>query len=208
MRTAEPSNGSELTAPRIALAIAAVFLILGVWGLTIEIKLWPAAWGFVTGVSLTAIVFLLVVVLPLSRVALACRHIESGDLSLTVPEKGPRPIARVATAFNALAADFQEVLLLFAHLVRSAEASAHLLTRHAGTIGVPSSDAARMNELVTDIHEMKRVIRDFKYFRVSVEEDAIRDLGLHESRHGSAPEPKAEPSSVAAAALPVKGERA
>jgi hypothetical protein len=206
MKTSPSTSGSEMTGPWIALAVFAGLLILGIWGLTVGFSLWPAAWGFVTGLSLAGILFLVAVLLPIARIASACRHIESGNLSSTVPEEGPRSLARVAAAFNGLSADFQEVLLLFAHLVRSAEASAGLLTRHASALGFRGKDEERLKEIVTDIHEMKRVIRDFKYFRVSVDEDAIRDLGLHEPRPDQAPSSVAEPSAVAA--LPIKGERA
>ncbi|MCP4656768.1 MAG: HAMP domain-containing protein, partial [bacterium] len=65
---------------------------------------------FALGVGLATLCFWLLLYRPLSRAAAACRRIDSGNLNLTVPEKGPRPLRELAQVTNNTAADFQEVL--------------------------------------------------------------------------------------------------
>lgn len=114
---------------------------------------------------------------PLARVARACRARAATDLSRTLPEEGPPSLRSIARTFNDVEADFQEVLLLFAHMVRSARASADLLRPFAsGATG--SSEAERVREVLADIDEMQATIQDFRYFRVSFDDGVIRDAGV------------------------------
>jgi hypothetical protein len=78
---------------------------------------------------------------------------------------------------NDLEADFQEVLLLFAHMARSARTSADLL-RPLADDATDSSEAERVREVLVDIDEMQAMIKDFRYFRVSLDDGTIRDAGV------------------------------
>lgn len=133
--------------------------------------------SFIAGVAVAAGAFWFVWGRPLFRVARACRARAATDLSRTLPEEGPPSLRAIARTFNDVEADFQEVLLLFAHMVRSARASADLLRPFAsGATG--SSEAERVREVLADIDEMQATIRDFRYFRVSLEDGVIRDAGV------------------------------
>ncbi len=113
---------------------------------------------------------------PLSRAARACRSRAATDLSQTLPEEGPESLRTLARTLNDLEADFQEVLLLFAHMVRSARASADLL-RPLAEDRSDSPDGPRVRAVLADIDEMQATIRDFRYFRVSLDDGVIRDAG-------------------------------
>jgi hypothetical protein len=113
---------------------------------------------------------------PLSRAARACRKRTATDLSRTLPEEGPESLRTLARTLNDLEADFQEVLLLFAHMVRSARASADLL-RSLATDEADSPDGPCVRAVLADIDEMQATIRDFRYFRVSLDDGVIRDAG-------------------------------
>ncbi len=112
--------------------------------------------GFAAGAAVSACAFVFLFHRPLVRTARACLKIQSGDLSRTVPESGPASLRRIARTINEMSADFQEVLLLFAHMVRTAE----------------KADPSGHTE------EMSALIRDFKYFRVAIENGTIRDRGV------------------------------
>jgi hypothetical protein len=114
---------------------------------------------------------------PLSRVAGACRARAATDLSRTLPEVGPSSLRAIARTLNDVEADFQEVLLLFAHMVRSARASADLL-RPLASDATGSPEAGRIREVLEDIDEMQATISDFRYFRVSLDDGLIRDAGV------------------------------
>ncbi len=144
-----------------------------------RIPLWVAfTVAFALGVGLATLCFWLLLYRPLSRAAAACRRIDSGNLNLTVPEKGPRPLRELAQVTNNTAADFQEVLLLFAHLVRSALHSARMLQIYVvGRSGI-ESDRRRAAEIIEDVHQMQEMIREFEYFRVRIDDGTIVDTGI------------------------------
>jgi HAMP domain-containing protein len=131
------------------------------------------------------------------RLATACRQVECGDLSRTVPEDGPAPLAEVARAVNTLTADFQEVLLLFAHLVRSARLTVRSLQRHLRSEPAHELDRLRAAQIMSDIEQMEEMISDFKYFRVRIEDDAIVDTGVS-GRAGHVPDPVPETGATEA----------
>jgi hypothetical protein len=150
--------------------------LLGLW--TLAPERFHLLGGTLLGVAGACLASYLRSGLPLRRVAVACRRIESGDLSRTVPIAGPRQLRCIARLINDMAADFQEVLLLFAHLLRSAQRSASLLAlRESGRVS-RQFDAGRVDELIADIRQMHEMIHDFKYFRVRVDTDAIVDTGI------------------------------
>ena len=133
--------------------------------------------SFVTGAAVATGVSWFVWGGPLSRVARVCRARAATDLSRTLPEEGPPSLRAIARTFNDVEADFQEVLLLFAHMVRSARASADLLRPFASD-AMGSSESERVREVLADIDEMQATIRDFRYFRVSLDDGVIRDAGV------------------------------
>jgi len=90
---------------------------------------------------------------------------------------GPPSLRAIARTLNDVEADFQEVLLLFAHMVRSARASADLL-RPLVSDEAGSPEAERIRAVLADIDEMQATIRDFRYFRVSLDDGLIRDAGV------------------------------
>jgi methyl-accepting chemotaxis protein len=137
--------------------------------------------SFVTGAAVATVVYWIVWGGPLFRVARACRSRAATDLSRTLPEEGPSSLRSIARTFNDVEADFQEVLLLFAHMVRSARASADLLRPLASDV-TGSSEAERVREVLADIDEMQATIKDFRYFRVSLDDGVIRDAGVSGSR--------------------------
>jgi hypothetical protein len=110
---------------------------------------------------------------PLGVVAAECRRRRSTDLSRALPETGPRSLLTLARTFNDLQVDFQEVLLLFAHLARSARVSADLLRPLASASTEAEGD--RVREVLADVEEMQDTIRDFSYFRVALDGGLIRD---------------------------------
>jgi hypothetical protein len=114
---------------------------------------------------------------PLARAARACHFRAATDLSRTLPEEGPPSLRVLARTMNDLEADFQEVLLLFAHMARSARTSADLL-RPLADDATDSSEAERVREVLVDIDEMQAMIKDFRYFRVSLDDGTIRDAGV------------------------------
>lgn len=123
---------------------------------------------------------------PLSRAARVCRFRAATDLSRTLPEEGPPSLRILARTMNDLEADFQEVLLLFAHMARSARTSADLL-RPLADDAADSSEAARVREVLADIDEMQAMIKDFRYFRVSLDDGTIRDAGVSGPRVSGVP---------------------
>lgn len=137
--------------------------------------------SFLAGVAVTAGASWLVWGAPLSRAARACRTRTATDLSRTLPEEGPESLRTLARTLNDLEADFQEVLLLFAHMVRSARASADLL-RSLRVDEASSPDGSSVHAVLEDIDEMQATIRDFRYFRVSLDDGVIRDAGATGSR--------------------------
>lgn len=139
-------------------------------------SLGPLLW-FAAGAAVATGASWVVWVGPLSRVARACRARAATDLSRTLPEVGPPSLRAIARTLNDVEADFQEVLLLFAHMVRSARASADLL-RPLVSDEAGSPEAERIRAVLADIDEMQATIRDFRYFRVSLDDGLIRDAGV------------------------------
>jgi HAMP domain-containing protein len=133
--------------------------------------------AFTLGALVSGLTLWLWLYRPLLRVRAGCRRISSGDLSHTLPEDGPTAVAEMARFNNSLAADFQEILLLFAHLARSAMSSARLLQEHV-VDRLGTDDRGRASEIIEDIHQMQEVIEEFKYFRVCFEDGRIIDTGL------------------------------
>jgi len=118
---------------------------------------------------------------PLARAARACGRRAATDLSRTLPEEGPRPLRLLTRTLNDLEADFQEVLLLFSHMSRSARASADLL-RPIASEASGSPSAERIHEVLAEMEAMEATIRDFRYFRVSIDDGVIRDAGASGGR--------------------------
>jgi hypothetical protein len=160
-----------------------------------EITLWlVVVVAFSLGAGFTGVVFYLVCYRPLRLAAGACHQVLSGDLSHTVPEVGPAPLREMARVTNNMAADFQEILLLFAHLSRSALRSGQLLQVHVAKEGASEADRRHAAEIVEDACEMQEMIQDFKYFRVRFDHGCIIDSGL----------PHAAPRDDAAPTLSLK----
>ncbi len=134
--------------------------------------------SFALGAACTSLVFYFRFCRPLVRISRASRLIASGDLSQTVPEEGPGNLKRVAGIINDMAADFQEVLVLFSDLVRSARKSARLLQLHVVQQNDVGKDSRHATEIREDFHQMQEMIRDFKYYRVRLEDEAIVDTGI------------------------------
>lgn len=133
----------------------------------------------VAGVAAGAAVAAALYERALRRTARACSGMRSGDLSATLPEEGPAPLRALARAFNDLEADFQEVLLLFAHSIRSARESAELLRDHLVNVDDTWTRNGRSAaEILADIDQMQSMVQDFKYFRVTIEGGTIRDTGI------------------------------
>ncbi len=200
---ANPSPGARL----LTLAVF-VALVVALFSGVLSVKQ-PAArplLAFVSGAAAASAAFMSVFGFALARMAAICERMETGDLSISVPERAPRLLRPIAAALNGLSADFQEVLLLFAHLVRSAEASVQMLSHHASSMNLKGEDARRLGEIETDIHEMKLMIRDFKYFRVSVDEDAIRDTGLPAHTRAASGSRPVSPEPSIPAAVTAKGD--
>ncbi len=165
-----------LGAAAAALVVALVFLAgsLPAWGLV--------AGGAVLGVIICAVWFQLRFSLPLSRLQQVTRSLEGGDLSPTLPETGPPVLHMIARSVNSMLADFQEVLLLFAHLLRSTRRAAkRLQTIRNGSSedGGDREPADRaVDEIIESIAQMEEMIHDFRFFRVRIEDSMIIDLGI------------------------------
>ena len=154
-----------------------------------------AACGFGAGLALAGGLAGVLLLLPLRRVARACRRLQCGDLSHTVPEVGTGDLRSVARTVNDLDADFQEVLLLFAHHSRSARETTRVLRQFlANPEGAQGDHARRLAEVVDDLDRMQATIRDFRYFRVVVDDESIRDTGIAvPSPAGAAPQVPGRP---------------
>ncbi len=107
--------------------------------------------------------------------------IESGDLGRTLPEQGSRDLIEIARTMNNMSADFQEVLLMFEYLARSTARSAGDLDVVLGECAATEADRKHGSELMAGLDRMQEVIRDFKYYRVRVEEEQIVDTGIGET---------------------------
>ncbi len=95
------------------------------------------------------------------------RAIEHGKLDRTLSEQGPRDFRKLAGSLNGVAANFQEILLLFAHHVR------HL----KDSVEARGAEAGRGQELLDELAEMDQVLHDFDYYRVRIEDGSITDTG-------------------------------
>ncbi len=99
----------------------------------------------------------------------AVRDLEHGKLGRTLPERGPRALRILAGSLNGVSANFQEILLLFAHHVR------HL--RESIEAAEPAGTQASRRDLLDELSEMDQVLHDFDYYRVRIEGDMITDTG-------------------------------
>lgn len=138
--------------------------------------------AFVSGFAAASLGFFFWVLVPLSEMAAASRSFSSGDLSLSVPERGPLSLRRVASVINNMAADFQEVLLLFSHLIQSALRSAKLLQSHVVEASGSEDDRRIAAEIIRDVYDMQEMVKDFTYFRVKFEGDGIVDTSIERPR--------------------------
>ncbi len=119
------------------------------------------------------------------------RALEHGKLGQTLPERGPLAFRILARSLNGVSANFQEILLLFAHHVRHLKAS---VEAEAGR-GALARGASRRQDLLDELFEMDQVLHDFDYYRVRLEDDSITDTGpVREQR----PAETAVPSGLAA----------
>lgn len=160
--------------------------------------------GFLVGVAATTLAFHFRYQHPLARVAGVCAQLGSGDLSQTIPEIGSRHLRALVRVLNTVLADFQEVLLLFAHLLRVAKASVQMLKDRAD-----ANDGNAMRSLVVDLvgdlGQMEEIIEGFRYFRVRIERGAITDIGL-ETKAVLAPIEKPSPRLIPGEWVPAIGE--
>ncbi len=97
------------------------------------------------------------------------RAVEHGKLGQTLSERGPRGFRMLARSLNGVSANFQEILLLFAHHVR------HL--RESVEAGAGRGDLAGGQDLLDELSEMDLVLHDFDYYRVRIGDDSITDTG-------------------------------
>jgi len=114
--------------------------------------------------------------IPLRDLDRATRKFDGGDLSPSAPEAGPPALRRIARTCNDLSADFQEVLLLFAHLSRSAATAAEFI--RARKSSTDPHALSGIDAVLDDIGQMQEMVMDFKYFRVRVGDDGITDTGV------------------------------
>lgn len=150
----------------VPVALTAGSALLGVAGAS-------ASAGFLAGAAATVVLFQLAVVDPLLAAASACGRVAGGDLSATVPERGPAPLRAMTSVLNTVLADFQEVLLLFAHSLHSVRSGlGGLDARRHG------ADGDSLARVVEEIAEMQRMLEGFRYFRVRLQGGAITDTGV------------------------------
>lgn len=148
--------------------------------------------AFLLGAAVSALVTLLWLHIPLARAAEVCLRLESGDISHTVPEVGPVQLRTLARVLNAVLADFQEVLLFFAHLLRSARTSATILGDRVQSDACDNAIRSLVAAVRGDLQQMQEIIEGFRYFRVRLEDGTITDAGvsttgLRYTRRSSAP---------------------
>ena len=174
---------------------------------------WPcwacALAGFAVGAAVSAGATLVCYQRPLARAGRVCRRVESGDLSETVPESGPSDLRALARVLNTLLADFQEVLLLFAYLLRSARTSMHLLHERVNAEAGDNASRSLAATILDDLSRMQEMVEGFKYFRVRIESGTITDTGLRPAngRAAAAAHAAARPSAPTAPGVALAGEK-
>jgi methyl-accepting chemotaxis protein len=160
-------------------AVAGAVVVLSAPSSTWAATSWPAVLaGFFAGIGCAAAVVGIRVMRPLTSLAEVCSRVATGDLSQTVPERGPRQLRAAATVFNAVLADFQEVLLLFAYFLRSARASLQDLGSRAHADGGDGDIAGLLSSVLNDVTRMQEMVEGFKYFRVRIDRGTITDTGV------------------------------
>lgn len=138
---------------------------------------WPVlALAFGSGFLAAGALSLWWLVAPLCEVVAACRAIEEGNLETSAPERGSPELRTLARLVNGLAADLQEILLLFAHMLRSLQHAWSVL----GTGGAGLSDDERevLGAARDETARMQEVITDFKYYRVALRGGVFVDTGV------------------------------
>jgi len=166
-----------------ALALAGALLLVAGVAFAGGTAGWPnRVAAFAAGVAATAAVFYVRLLAPLAEMTTACLSVKSEDLSLTVPERGTRNLRTLARVINGMAADFQEVLLLFAHMARSARQWVPLLERSVAGSNATDAERRMVAATVGQIDQIQEIISAFKFFRVTLEGDAIIDRGVNPSR--------------------------
>jgi hypothetical protein len=188
-------------------SVVALDGLLAVWG-TRPGQEWPpwllVALGSAVGAAGGAVFCAAWLLLPLLGAARTCKRVAAGDLSETLPESGPRPLRAVAKVFNTVLADFQEVLLLFAHFLRSASASIQALRELADGPASGNTVRSLCAGTLDDLRNMQEMIEGFRYFRVRIEGGAITDAGaLPADRRRAQP----RPSDDVAATGPFRDQR-
>ncbi len=136
----------------------------------------------------------------LSAAARACRAIRGGDLGQTVPEQGDRYLVESAQTINGMTVDFQEVLLMFEDLTRSASrAAGELEKRLMDDIGAPLEDQKRAADVVSGLNQMQTAVREYKLYRISLEDGRIVDTGIAKpsGEHAGSDGKKLGPDSTA-----------
>ncbi len=123
----------------------------------------------------------------LSLVARACRAVENGDLRQTVPEQGDRHLVEIARTINGMAADFQEVLLLFEHLTQSVSSTAEDLEKQLmNRVDASVEDRKQAADVVSGLNQLQVAVREYKYFRISLQDGRIVDTGIEKPSGKSA----------------------
>lgn len=118
------------------------------------------------------------IIRPLLAAARACDRVAAGDLSESLAEVGPAPLRLMAKVFNTVLADFQEVLLLFAYFLRSAQTSIQVLREQADGPGAGNAVRSLCASTLDDLRSMQEMIEGFRYFRVRIESGTVTDSGV------------------------------
>jgi hypothetical protein len=170
------SSPSPLTVSAIVTAVLGLsWVVLGATPL-------PAWMLFCAGVFLGSAATLGVlgvfVLRPLYVAGRACELLAAGDISQSLQESGPAPLRSIARMFNTVLADFQEVLLLFAYFLRSAQTSIQVLREQADEPGAGNAVRSLCATTLDDLRAMQEMIEGFRYYRVRIESGTVTDTGV------------------------------
>lgn len=174
-----PSPRRQLAVATACIAIfgcSAMALATGLGGI------WPAwmlvLFGFLVGLLSATLLAYVGIVRPLRIAARACDRVAAGDISQSLPESGPDALRTMAKVFNTVLADFQEVMLLFAYFVRSAQASLKILRDQADDTATRNTVRSLCSSTLDDLRSMQEMIEGFRYFRVRIEKGTVTDSGV------------------------------
>jgi HAMP domain-containing protein len=168
-----------------ALAVAAALGAAGVgcaYGVSDEDGVVGVVWvavAFAAGFAASSAIHWRRVDRPLARSRRIAEHVESGNLSETFPHTGPEDLRILNRLLNTLLADFQEILLLFAHL--SAEAIEVIDARDSGVTETASHDRTRWRTVRQTLAHMRGVVESFTFFGVQIRGKTITDAGIEDS---------------------------